>query len=98
MCPYYRQLKKMTIKDKFHVDELLDKLHGEIFFTELYIHLGYHQIIMKWEDIPRISFRIHEGHFYILVIPFGLTNSPSKFQILMNYIFKPFLKIFVSIF
>ena len=38
MCPDYRQLNKMSIKDKFHIpliDEVLYKLHGEIFFTKL---------------------------------------------------------------
>jgi hypothetical protein len=65
MCPDYRQLNKMISKYKLHIlviDELLDELHGDKLFTKLDLHLGYHQIRMRKESIPKITFRTHEVH------------------------------------
>ena len=77
MCPNFWSLNKLTIKDKFPIiviDDLLDELHDVGLFTKFDFRLGYQQICMKEDDIPRTFFHTHKGHYEFFFMPFGLSK------------------------
>ena len=71
----------------------MDQIYSQI----LILYLGYHQIRMREENIPKTSFKCHYGHFEFVSIPFGLTNAPTIFQSCMNNIFHKQLRNFVLV-
>jgi hypothetical protein len=53
MCVDYQALKKKSIKNWYpipHIDELMDELHGAVFFSKIDLHSGYHQINIREQD------------------------------------------------
>jgi hypothetical protein len=101
MCVDYRPLNEVTIKNKYplpQIDILFDQLTGARVFSKIDLRLGYHQIRIRPEYIPKTAFTTRYGLFEYLVMSFGLTNAHAHFTYLMNSVFMPELDKFVVVF
>ncbi|GKA45946.1 putative reverse transcriptase domain-containing protein [Tanacetum coccineum] len=101
MCIDYRELHKLTIKNRYpllRIDDLFDQLQGSRYLSKIDLGSGYHQLSIHKDDIPKTAFRTRYGHFEFTFMPFGLTNAPAVFMDLMNRVCKPYLDKFIIVF
>nr|GEY52294.1 putative reverse transcriptase domain-containing protein [Tanacetum cinerariifolium]GEZ09549.1 putative reverse transcriptase domain-containing protein [Tanacetum cinerariifolium] len=101
MCIDYRELNKLTIKNCYplpRIDDLFDQLQGLSVYSKIDLRSGYHQLIVRDDDIPKNAFKTRYGHYEFQVMPFGLTNAPAVFMDLMNRVCKPYLDKFIIVF
>ncbi|GJT33591.1 putative nucleotidyltransferase, ribonuclease H [Tanacetum coccineum] len=101
MCINYRELNKLTVKNRYplpRIDDLFDQLQGSSVYSKIDLRSGYHQLRVRDEDIPKTTFRMRYGHYEFQVMPFRLTNAPAVFMDLMNRVCKPYLDKFMIVF
>ena len=90
MVQDYCYLNKHTVKNNYPLPlivQLVNKLQGTNMFTKMDLRWSYNNICIKEGDEWKAAFICHCGTFKLLVMFFGLCNSPSTFQTMVNEIF-----------
>jgi hypothetical protein len=71
LCVDYWPLNVITIKNKYplhYIDIMFDQLAGVKVFSKVNLHLDYHQIKVRLEDVPKPTFSTRYRLYEYLVM------------------------------
>jgi len=77
----------MTMKNKYLlllIQELINKIQDAKYFTKLDVWWGYNNVQIKEENEYKAAFQTNWGLFEPLMMYFGMCNSPTTFQLMMD--------------
>jgi len=87
MVQDYRYLNEWTVKNNYPlplISDVLENIGMKKVFTKMDLRWGYNNVRIKEGDKWKAAFMTPEGSFELIVMFFGLTNSPATFQAMMN--------------
>ena len=93
-CVDYRKLNSITIKDSYplpRVEDILDQLSGNSWFSTLDLKSGYWQVKLNSKDKEKTAFSVGNGLWQFNVMPFGICNAPATFERLMERVLQNIL-------
>ena len=91
LCVDYRRLNQITVKKVFPIpdhQQIIDCLSGSNYFSTLDLSQGFYQIPLRKADQEKSAFTIRSGQYCFTRMPFGLTNSPCTFQLVLNKVMR----------
>lgn len=90
VCINYTDLNKAYPKNFYplpHINQLINATLEHALLSFLVAFLGYNQILMYKEDIPKMTFITHRAIYAYKRMPFGLINVGATYQYMINKVF-----------
>ena len=87
----YRKLNSVTKKEVYPlplIDECIDSLAGNKWFSKLDANSAYYQVKMKEEDKQKTAFITTYGLFQFTRMSFGLCNAPATYARAMQLVLR----------
>ena len=75
------------------ISDVLENIGTKKVFTKIDLRWGYNNMRIKEGDKWKAMFTTPEGSFELMVMSFGLTNSPATFQAMMNELLRNLINI-----
>jgi hypothetical protein len=91
----YRKLNQWTIPNRYPlplIPELITQVKDAEIFSKFDLRQGYNNVRIKKGDEHKAVFKTKYGFFEPLVMFFGLRNSPSMFQAMMDQEFQDIIE------
>ena len=89
MVQDYKYLNEWMVKNNYPlllISYIVENIGTKKVFTKMDLWWGYNNVQIRGGDKWKAAFTMLEGSFELIVMFFGLTNSPVTFQTIMNEI------------